>query len=211
MYALPFEMYEKHKIRRYGFHGISHSYITKEAAKNLDKDVKDINLITLHLGNGASACAVEKGKSIDTSMGFTPLEGLIMGSRSGDMDPAIILYMQRELGLSVGEVDVILNKKSGLLGICGDNDVRSIVESKNPHALLALEMMIRRIRKYIGSYMVLLGDVDAIVFSGGIGENSQYIRDEVMKNINIKSFVVKTNEELEIANECLSVLKRDFI
>ena len=209
MYALPYEMYEKYKIRRYGFHGTSHSYISKEAAKVLGKDIKDINLITLHLGNGASACVIEQGISIDTSMGFTPLEGLIMGSRSGDIDPAIVLYMQRELNMSIDEVDKTLNKKSGLIGICGENDVRKIVESQNEKAKLALKMMIRRIKKYIGSYFALLGHVDAIVFSGGIGENSKYIREKVLQNLGFdtKVLVIKTDEELEIANECLGVLK----
>ncbi len=211
MYALDYEMYEKHKIRRYGFHGTSHSFISKEAAKFLNRDINEINLITLHLGNGASACAIENGKSIDTSMGFTPLEGLVMGSRSGDIDPSIVLYMQRELGLSLDEVDKSLNKNAGLLGICGENDVRNILDSKDEKAKLALDMMIRRIQKYIGSYMALLGRVDAIVFSGGIGENSVYIRDKVLESemfSGVKSLVIKTNEELEIANECLRVLKK---
>jgi len=209
MYALPSEMYEKHAIRRYGFHGTSHSFIMKKAAEVLGKSLHDINLITLHLGNGASVCAIENGKSIDTSMGFTPLEGLIMGSRSGDIDPAIVLYMQRELGLNVQEVDNILNKESGLIGICGNNDVRAILKSKDAKSKLALDMMVRRIKKYIGSYMAILPSVDAIVFSGGIGENSSYIRNEVLNTAlfkNIESLVIKTDEELEIANECVKVL-----
>jgi len=209
MYALPYEMYEKHKIRRYGFHGTSHSYVLKQTAKELKKDVGELNIITLHLGNGASACAIENGKSIDTSMGFTPLEGLVMGTRSGDIDPAIIIHMQRELGLSFDEVDKLLNKQSGLLGICGENDVRSIVESSDEKAKLALNMMIRRIKKYIGSYMALLPRVDAIVFTGGIGENSEYIRSEVMKNLQLngaKVLVIQTDEELEIARECMKVI-----
>jgi len=211
IYALDYKMYEKHNIRRYGFHGTSHSFISKEAAKILNKNINELNLITLHLGNGASACAIKNGKSIDTSMGFTPLEGLVMGSRSGDIDPAIVLYMQRELGLSVDEVDYALNKESGLLGICGENDVRDILNSKDEKAKLALEMMIRRIQKYIGAYMALLGRVDAVVFSGGIGENSVYVRERVLESQmfnGMKSLVIKTNEELEIANECLGVLKK---
>ncbi len=210
MYALPYEMYDKHKVRRYGFHGTSHSYVLKQSAKELKKDINRLNIITLHLGNGASVCAIENGKSIDTSMGFTPLEGLVMGTRSGDIDPAIVIYMQRELNLSVDEVDDLLNKKSGLLGICSDNDVRSIIESKDEKSKLALDMMIRRIQKYIGSYMVLLQRVDAIVFTGGIGENSKYIRDKIMYNDilkGIKTLVIKTNEELEIARESRSILK----
>ncbi|QSZ41190.1 acetate/propionate family kinase [Sulfurimonas aquatica] len=210
LYALPYEMYERDGIRRYGFHGSSHGYIAKRAAKELNKSLDSVNLITLHLGNGASVCAIQNGKSIDTSMGFTPLEGLVMGSRSGDIDPAIVLYMQRELLLSVDEVDDILNKKSGLKGICESNDVREIIANDDEQSKLALTMMIRRIQKYIGAYMSLLDDVDAIVFSGGIGENSAYIREEVLKPklfSNIKSLVIKTDEELEIASECLKVLK----
>ena len=210
LYALPYEMYKNHAIRRYGFHGTSHSYIMKEAAKELDISLHDINLITLHLGNGASICAIKNGKSIDTSMGFTPLEGLIMGSRSGDIDPAIVLYMQRELGLDVEEIDNTLNKKSGLIGICGDNDIRQILESGDIQSKLALDMMIRRIQKYIGSYMAILPRVDAIVFSGGIGENSSYVREKVLDSElfkNTNSLVVKTDEELEIANECVRVLE----
>jgi len=212
LYALPHDMYEKHNIRRYGFHGTSHAFISKKAAKQLNKSLNEVNLITLHLGNGASACAIKNGKSIDTSMGFTPLEGLVMGSRSGDIDPAIVLYMQRELHLSVDEVDTILNKKSGLIGICDANDVRSIIESDDAKAKLALKMMVRRIQKYIGSYMALLGQVDAVVFSGGIGENSRYIREAVFKSEmfqDIKSLVIKTDEELEIANEVMRVLKKE--
>lgn len=207
MYALAFEMYEKHKIRRYGFHGTSHSYLLKESAIILNKDTSQLNIITLHLGNGASVCAIENGISVDTSMGFTPLEGLVMGTRCGDIDPAIVLYMQRELGLSVDDVDNILNKKSGLLGICGSSDIREILESNNEKSKLALSMMIRRIKKYIGAYMALLGRVDAIVFSGGIGENSEYVRDEVMSNNlahGIPILVIKTDEELEIARQCLN-------
>ncbi len=211
LYALPYEMYEKHKVRRYGFHGTSHSYVAKQTAKELNKDISELNIITLHLGNGASACAIKNGKSIDTSMGFTPLEGLVMGTRSGDIDSAILLHLQRELGFSVDEVDKLLNKESGLKGICGENDLRRIIESDDELSKLAISMMVRRIQKYIGSYMVLLERVDAIVFTGGIGENSKYIRDMVLDNQiikNIKSLVIKTNEELEIVNESLKVLGR---
>ena len=211
LYALPYEMYEKHKIRRYGFHGTSHSFVAKQSAKILNKELESLNLITLHLGNGASICAIENGKSIDTSMGFTPLEGLIMGTRSGDIDPAIVIYMQRELGMSFEEVDKLLNKESGLYGICKENDLRKIIESKDEHSKLAIDMMVRKIKKYIGSYMALLGKVDAIVFTGGIGENSSYIREKVLDSMlfkNIKVLVVKTDEELEIANNCLIVLNK---
>jgi acetate kinase len=211
LYALPLEMYETHKIRRYGFHGSSHAYVAKKASEILDKELHELNLITLHLGNGASACAIENGKSIDTSMGFTPLEGLVMGSRCGDIDPAIVVYMQRELGLSTDEVDELLNKKSGLLGICGENDVRSLMNAKDDNSKLALAMMIRRIKKYVGAYMALLGRVDAIVFTGGIGEHSAQIREGVLESVlfrDIKSLVIETDEELEIATECLEVLEK---
>jgi len=209
LYAIPLEMYEKHKIRRYGFHGTSHSFVLKKSAEILKKDAKNLNLITLHLGNGASVCAIENGKSIDTSMGFTPLEGLVMGSRSGDIDPAIVLYMQRELGLSVDEVDNLLNKKSGLIGICQENDLRKIVNGNDENAKLALSMMIRRIQKYIGAYMALLGRVDAIVFTGGIGENSEYVRESVLETelfSTLKVLVVQTDEELEIVHEVIGCL-----
>lgn len=230
LYALPYKMYEKYKIRRYGFHGTSHSYVLKKTAEFLKEDAGDLNIITLHLGNGSSVCAIEEGVSVDTSMGFTPLEGLIMGSRCGDIDPAILIHMQRELGMSVDEVDTLLNKKSGLIGICGSNDVRSLIELNDEKSKLAIKMMVRRIKKYIGAYIALLGEVDAIVFTGGIGENSAYIREMIFeteicgtvldkdlnnknetvistKKSSIKLMVIKTNEEEEIANECLSVLK----
>jgi len=210
LYALPYELYEKYKIRRYGFHGISHSYITKQAAKILKKNLQETNLITLHLGNGASVCAVQNGLSIDTSMGFTPLEGLIMGSRSGDIDPQIVIYLQQKVGMSVDEIDKLLNEKSGLIGICGENDVKNILQNSDEKSKLALDMMIRRIKKYIGSYTALLGRVDALVFSGGIGENSAYVRDKVLENLEFKGkvLVIKTDEELEIAKQCLEVLKK---
>lgn len=209
LYALPYELYERYKLRRYGFHGSSHSYLLKQTSKILKKDINELNIITLHLGNGASACAIENGKSIDTSMGFTPLEGLVMGSRSGDIDPSIPLYVQRELGLSIEQTDEMLNKHSGLFGICGASDIRDILNSDDAMKKLAIDMMSRRVKKYIGSYMALLGRVDAIVFSGGVGENSSYIRDEILKSElfkDIKVLVIKTDEELEIANECLRVV-----
>jgi len=214
VYALPYELYEQHGVRRYGFHGTSHAYLTKEAAKLLNKNVYEVNLITLHLGNGASACAVKNGKSVDTSMGFTPLEGLVMGTRCGDIDADIPLFLERELGLSTKEVDNLLNKKSGLKGICQENDLREILLREDEKAKLALDIMIRRIQKYIGMYMIVLENVDAIVFSGGIGEHSSYVRERVMDNSiikNMKSLVIETNEELEIANECYRVVKKEDI
>ncbi|MDY0120599.1 MAG: acetate kinase [Sulfurimonas sp.] len=231
MYALKHSMYDEHKIRRYGFHGSSHAYVLGEAAKFLQKDVDTLNIITLHLGNGSSACAIQNGKSIDTSMGFTPLEGLVMGTRSGDIDPAVVVYMQRVLGLSVDEVDRILNEESGLMGICEIKDVRTILEQEDEASMLAIAMMVRRIKKYIGAYMALLGRVDAIVFTGGIGENSAVIRQRVLEDLgfgvaldkeqndqnatrisisksSIELLVIKTDEELEIAKESLKLLEQ---
>jgi acetate kinase len=206
MYALPYELYHKNGIRRYGFHGTSHSFVAKRASKILKKDLKDINLITLHLGNGASVCAIKNGKSIDTSMGFTPLEGLIMGTRSGDIDPAILFYLAREENKTIDQMDIILNKKSGLIGICNQNDMRTIhklVEEGNDKAKLALDMFVYRIKKYIGSYFAILGEVDAIVFTGGIGENDSITRNLILSHLPFKvpTLVIKTDEELEIALE----------
>lgn len=232
LYALPYEMYEKHKIRRYGFHGTSHSYVMKEAAKEMNMDVKKLNMITLHLGNGSSACAIKNGLSIDTSMGFTPLEGLMMGSRSGDIDPAIVIYLQRELGISVDEADTLLNEQSGFLGICRDKDLREIQKREDELSKVAIEMMTRRVKKYIGAYTALLGRVDALVFTAGIGENSYTIREKILQNLEtfgiilnkdaneqnatliskdsskVKIFVIKTDEELEIAKQSEEFLKK---
>jgi len=211
LYALPYSMYENHKVRKYGFHGTSHFFVAKESAKILNKELNKLNLITLHLGNGASACAIENGKSIDTSMGFTPLEGLMMGTRSGDIDPAIVIYMQRELGMSYDEVDKVLNKESGLYGIAKENDIRKLIDSNDENSKLSIEMMTRRVKKYIGSYMALLGRVDAIVFTGGIGENSSYIREKILDSEifkDVKVLVIQTDEELEIARNCLDILNK---
>ena len=236
LYALPYKLYEKNKIRRYGFHGSSHSFVAKQAAKHLGKNLEDINIISLHLGAGASVTAIRAGKSIDTSMGMTPLEGLIMGTRSGDLDPAIILYLNRELRLSTADIDKLLNKQSGLKGITGNNDMRAIIEMAQhgeQRSKIAIEMFTYRVKKYIGSYMAALGHTDAVVFTGGIGENSALIRELSSKgleelgialdqdknfNINngiteiqsnnskIKILVVPTNEELEIASQTLKII-----
>lgn len=204
MYALPFELYENEAIRRYGFHGTSHHFVAKKASKLLGKRLTDTNLITLHLGNGASVCAIKNGKSVDTSMGFTPLEGLIMGTRSGDLDPAIVLYLARELNHSTEKIDTLLNKKSGLLGISGQSDMRQIhkmIEQGDKKAKLALEMFVYRIQKYIGAYSAILGRVDALIFTGGIGENDLIVREMILSNFDMLSFVIWTDEELEIALE----------
>jgi acetate kinase len=174
-YAVPERWYRDYGVRRYGFHGTSHAYVARQAAHWLGRPLGQCNLITLHLGNGASACAIEEGRCRDTSMGMTPLEGLVMGSRSGDIDPAIPIYMQRRAGLTAEEVDTVLNKGSGLLALGGDNDMRRIlqrVDAREPQAQLALDIYCQRIRKYIGAFLALLGRVDALVFTGGVGEHA---------------------------------------
>lgn len=210
-YALPHALYEEYGIRRYGFHGTSHAFVAKEAAKRLNTPREQTNLITLHLGNGASVCAIQNGQSIDTSMGFTPLEGLIMGTRSGDIDPAILIYLARQLHYSVDEIDRLLNTQSGLWGIAHDNDMRHLHQrchQGDKDAKLALEMFVYHVKKYIGSYVAILGRVDALVFTGGIGEHDHAVRKMITDNLpfDIPSLVIATNEELEIALETENVL-----
>ncbi|GAA9065181.1 acetate kinase [Helicobacter pylori] len=186
MYALPYELYEKYQIRRYGFHGTSHHYVAKEAAKYLHIPYEKFNAITLHLGNGASVAAIRDGKSVDTSMGLTPLEGLIMGTRCGDIDPTVVEYIAQCANKSLEEVMQILNYESGLKGICGDNDARNIEARKekgDKRAKLAFEMCAYRIKKHIGAYMVALGRVDAIIFTGGLGENYSALRESVCEGL----------------------------
>lgn len=231
LYALPYELYEKHKIRRFGFHGISHAFVMKKVAQQMQKNENELNIITLHLGNGSSACAIQNGKSIDTSMGFTPLEGLVMGSRCGDIDSQIVIHLQKVLGYSVDEVEELLNRRSGLIGLCGEIDLREILQREDELSHVALKMMSRRVKKYIGSYMALLGRVDAIAFCAGIGENSSHVREKILKNLElfgieldieaneksltkiskptskIEVFVIKTDEELEIALEAEALLR----
>ncbi|RLA72411.1 MAG: acetate kinase [Epsilonproteobacteria bacterium] len=205
IYPLPYEYYEKYNIKKYGFHGTSHQYVAKKASEILDKKLENTNLITLHLGNGASICAIKDGISIDTSMGFTPLEGLMMGTRCGDIDSSLVVYLQDKLKLSTNEINKILNKQSGFKGICGNSDLREVIklsQDGDKKATLAIEMFVYRIKKYIGSYLMILEDVDAIIFTGGIGENSKLIRDMIISStdkFNIKSLVIPTNEELAIA------------
>ena len=187
LYGIPYELYKKHKIRRYGFHGTSHLYVSQRAAELLNKDVKDLKLITAHLGNGCSMAAVKYGKSIDTSMGFTPLEGLLMGTRSGDLDPSVILYIMGKEGLSLHEAQTLLNKHSGLIGISGESsDMREIIAAVNDNqqrAKWAFEVFTYRIKKYIGSYAAAMGGLDGLVFTGGIGENAALVREEVCKDM----------------------------
>ncbi len=226
-YALPYDLYEKRHVRRYGFHGTSHRYVSKQAALILNKPQAELNMITLHLGNGASATAIRGGKSVDTSMGMTPLEGLIMGTRCGDLDPAIQGFLVTATGKSWQRIRSLFEHESGLLGICGSGDMREVVakaKTGDRRAALALEMFCYRVKKYIGAYFAVLGDVHALVFTGGIGENAPEVRrscceglsalgitvDEGRNNVRgaseiqtdtarVKVLVVPTNEELEIA------------
>ena len=216
LYALPYSFYKRDKIRKYGFHGTSHKYVALRAAEILKKPVGKLKLITCHLGNGCSITAVENGRSINTSMGFTPLEGLVMGTRSGDIDPAIVFYLMNKKNLSAHKIDDILNKKSGLLGISGiSSDMRDVykaVKKGNKHAKLAFEVFIDRIQKYIGSYIVAMDGVDAIIFTAGIGENHAPTRKAVCDKLSflnpkVKVLVVPTNEELMIARETYRLIK----
>ncbi len=197
LYAIPYEYYEKHGIRKYGFHGTSHHYVTQATANFLGKKEEEVNLITCHLGNGCSMAAIQNGKVVDTTMGLTPLEGLMMGGRSGDMDPAAVIRMI-ELGKTPREVDTILNKKSGLYGMGGIEsgdmrDLEAAADKGNARAQLALDMFVRRIIKYIGSYFVLVKNLDAIVFTGGIGEYSPYARGRILRGLS--ALGITCNEE----------------
>lgn len=234
MYAIPYEYYEDYRLRKFGFHGTSHRYITLRTQQLLDKE--DINIITVHLGNGSSIAAVKDGKCYDTSMGLTPLEGLLMGTRSGDLDPTVMTFLMNEKGYSADEMNQILNKKSGVLGVSGiSSDFRDLeeeAEKGNDRAQLALDMFIERVKRYIGGYMAELGHVDAICFAGGIGENSSSMRKEILNTFEelgvkldleknntreealisaddskVKVYVVPTNEELMIARDTLDLAK----
>lgn len=237
-YAIPNKYYSEHGIRAYGFHGTSHLFVSKAAAEYLGKPVSETNVITAHLGNGCSITAVKGGRSVDTSMGFSPLPGLIMGTRSGDIDPAIVYYLGTRLNMSLDEIDTMLNKKSGVLGISGNSDLRDIEERQaagNINAQLALDMYTYRIKKYIGAYYAALGRLDALVFTAGVGENSPYVRWHScagLENLGIKLdaarnevkahqitkissddspvivLVVPTNEELEIASQTLAAISK---
>ena len=187
LYAIPYEMYEKHRIRKYGFHGTSHKYMAIEASEMLNIDVNDLKLITCHLGNGASVSAIKHGRSVETSMGFTPLEGLVMGTRCGDLDPSIVTLLAEKLGVDLDKVTDILNKESGVLGISGVSsdfrDLESAMEEGNKRAELALKIFAHRVRFYIGAYIAEMNGVDAIVFTGGVGENDAYMRDLICANM----------------------------
>ncbi|MDO5717176.1 MAG: acetate kinase [Tissierellia bacterium] len=230
LYAIPYEYYEKHGVRRYGFHGTSHNFVAHRAAEIVGKDIKDLKIITCHLGNGSSIAAVDHGKVVDTSMGLTPLEGVCMGTRSGDMDPAIIPFLMEKEGLSKEDINTILNKKSGVLALSGiSSDFRDIEaeQETNERARIALTQFANRVRKYIGAYATLMNGVDIIVFTAGVGENSKEMREDIMKNLTflgmtldeeknnsrgkevcittddskVKAIVIPTNEELMIAKD----------
>jgi len=235
-YAVPRQWEREHGVRRYGFHGTSHAYVSREAVRFLGLDPQQANVVVLHLGNGASACAVAGGRSIDTSMGLTPLQGLVMGSRSGDLDPAVVAHLVRTAGMTLDEVDEALNRASGLQGLAGDNDLRAVeqaAEQGDAAAVLALDVYCYRIRQYVGAYYATLGRVDVIAFTGGVGENSARTRTAVLTGLqglgieldevrnqaqdtqarristhdsHVAVLVLPTNEELEIARQSVAVL-----
>ena len=235
-YALPADLAAELRIRRYGFHGTSHAYVSRKAAEHLGRPAAELNLVTLHLGNGASVAAVAGGRCIDTSMGMTPLEGLVMGTRSGDLDPAVVFYLHREAGLSVDDIDDLLNKRSGMLGLAGANDLREVgrrAADGDQAAAEALDVYSYRIRKYVGAYAAALGRLDALVFTAGVGENNDGVRAGVCQGLEglgvtlspkrnrarsgrprtisaddapVAVLVVPTNEELEIAEQTLAVV-----
>jgi acetate kinase len=237
-YAVPQQLYEKYQVRKYGFHGSSHAFVVKAAAAHLGIPLERANLIILHLGNGASACAVQGGRSVDTSLGMTPLEGLVMGTRCGDLDPSIPFYLMRETGMRADDVEGLLNRESGLKGICGVSDMREILERAakgDERAELAIGMFCYRIRKYIGAYHAVLGRLDALVFTGGIGENAAPVRQracealghlgiaidqaknsaaagaiaEVQRDgLPVKVLMVRTNEEREIALQTIATIDK---
>jgi acetate kinase len=210
IYALPYEYYEKFKIRRYGFHGTSHRYVAKRMSELLGMDIKKSKFITVHVGNGASIAAVKNGKSVDTSMGLTPLEGLVMGTRSGDIDPAIVTFLQEQLDLSPEEVNTVLNKKSGMLGLTKGkfSDMREIEERAMENeeiCKLAHDIYEYRIAKYIGAYVAAMNGVDAIAFTAGVGENSPYLRSNVV-NKYLGYLGVKLDEEANNCRACEKVI-----
>jgi len=239
LYALPYRLYKTQAIRRYGFHGTSHAYVAGQTAAFLKRPLEELNLITVHLGNGASMTAIKNGQSIDTTMGMTPLEGLVMGTRCGDLDPAVPLYLARHLRLSLDDIEDMLNRQSGLKGICGTNDMREVLDmaaAGDPAASSAVDVYTYRVKKYIGAFSAVLEDVDALVFTGGIGENAPDIRRRCCRGLaglgieidpykngrtesgivpinraasRIQILVVATNEELQIAQETLRVVRKE--
>ena len=237
LYAIPFELYEQQGVRRYGFHGTSHAYVAGQAAEQLGKPLEELNLITIHLGNGASMAAVRGGKCVDTSMGLTPLAGLVMGTRSGDVDPALPFFLADRLGMSLRQIDDLLNRESGLKGLCGLIDMREILAKRaagDRRAKLAVEVYAYRVKKYIGAFLAVLGRLDALVFTAGVGENSPEIRalccrgleelgiavdagrndravgeavDVASPESRVRVLVIPTNEELKIAQETKMIVE----
>ncbi len=201
LYALPYAMYKRHKVRRYGFHGTSHRYVSERAAKLMGRPIEELKLVSCHLGNGSSVCAVKFGKSLDTSMGFTPLEGLIMGTRSGDLDPGVIPYIMSREEITISEVNSMLNKHSGMRGISGiSGDMRQIeeeMEKGDPRAQETFDMVEYRLRKYIGAYVAAMDGVDGIIFTGGIGENSNLLREAVCKNLSYLGITLDEESNLD--------------
>ena len=192
-YAIDVRTADEYRVRRYGFHGTSHAYVSRATARLLGRAPEEVNVIVLHLGNGASASAVRGGRCVDTSMGLTPLEGLVMGTRSGDLDPAVIFHLMRVADLSADDIDTLLNKKSGLIGLCGDNDMREIrrrVDAGDEQATLAFDIYIHRLRKYIGAYYAVLGKVDAVAFTAGVGENAAPVREAAIAGLEELGLVV---------------------
>ena len=238
IYALPYEMYEKYSIRRYGFHGTSHKYVSEKAAEFLGKPLSELKLVTCHLGNGASVAAVNKGKSVDTSIGFTPLEGLVMGTRAGDMDPAIVTFIQEKENMTAEQANNMLNKKSGVLGISKISsdfrDIEEAAEKGDENAKLALAVYDYRVKKYIGSYIAAMNGADAVIFTAGLGENSALTRESICKDMDflgikvdteknkvrgkltdisaegsrVKVLIVPTNEELMIARDTKQLVSK---
>ena len=221
MYGIKYEDYENYHVRKYGFHGTSHRYVLGETAKLLGKRPEELNIITVHLGNGSSITAIKNGKSVDTTMGLTPLEGLIMGTRSGDLDPTVVSYLGKKKNMNAEEVVNYLNKQCGILGVSGvSSDMRELNEAivnGNKRARLALDMLIYRVKKYIGSYMAVLGKVDAIVFTGGIGENQEDLREEALKDMEMFGIEIDvdknnhlprgTTEEISTSNSKIRVFR----
>ncbi len=237
IYALPYEIYEKYRLRKYGFHGTSHKYVAYKAAEMLGKPIEGLKIVTCHLGNGASICAVKGGKSIETSMGFTPLQGLAMGTRSGTIDPAVISFLMEKEKMTVKDVSDFLNKKSGVLGVSGVSsdfrDVQEAAENGNNRAILALDIFCYKVKRFIGDYIGIMNGADAVVFTAGIGENNDLVRSKILKDMDflgididleknkvigkeidisapgsrVKTLVIPTNEELAIARETQKLLK----
>ena len=197
LYGIPYELYKKYKIRRYGFHGTSHYFVSNRASEILGKSLSELKIITAHLGNGCSMAAIDEGKSVDTTMGFTPLEGLLMGTRSGDLDPSLILYIMGKEGLSLSEAGTLLNKHSGLIGISGESsDMREIQDAMKEgqkRAGYAFDIFCYRIKKYIGAYAAAMGGLDALVFTGGIGENSSMVRETICSNLDFLGINIDTS------------------